>query len=141
MLYLLSLIIYFCSSLFNLAPVWHCFGLIFFALPSYLIRFDMVHSPTTLLEVMFGIIVVVWTVRYREWIMEHGTWIIRRHKILFCAIALFLLAATISVFTFGNLRGALGEWKAFYFEPILLFLILITTLNQNFTLKQAKIKD
>ena len=141
MLYLLSLIIYFLLFAFL---TWRQFGialaLFFFALPSYLIRFDIGPLPTTLLEVMFGIIVVVWTVRYREWIMEHGTWIIRRHKILFCAIALFLLAATISVFTSSNLRGALGEWKAFYFEPILLFLILITTLNQNSYIETSKDK-
>ena len=48
---------------------------------------------------------------------------------MFIAIFLFLLAATISIFTSINIRAALGEWKAFYIEPILLFLVLITALK------------
>ena len=57
--------------------------------------------------------------------------LILNHKSLFIAVALFLIAATISVFTSIDLRAAAGEWKAFYFEPILVFIILITSLNKN----------
>ena len=38
-------------------------ALFFFALPSYLIRFNIGSLPTTLLEVMLWIIFLTWTVR------------------------------------------------------------------------------
>src|SRR3989338_9580310 len=88
-------------------------ALFFFTLPSYLIRFNIGPLPTTLLEVMFGIIAIVWAVRYREWNTEYGTWNISQHKTLLCALTLFLLAATVSIFTSSNTLPALGEWKAF----------------------------
>ncbi|MBI2436378.1 MAG: O-antigen ligase family protein [Candidatus Magasanikbacteria bacterium] len=48
---------------------------------------------------------------------------------MFISISLFLLASTISIFTSSNLRAALGEWKAFYVEPILVFLMIISVRN------------
>ncbi|MBI4992742.1 MAG: O-antigen ligase family protein [Candidatus Magasanikbacteria bacterium] len=116
-------------------------AIFFFALPSYLIRFNVGHLPTTLLEMMFGIITIDWVVRYHKRNMAHGTWNIRRHKTLFCAIALFLLAATVSVFNSTHLRAAMGEWKTFYVEPIVMFLIIVTMSPQQFnnlTIKQSK---
>ncbi|MEK7065045.1 MAG: hypothetical protein AAB963_01230, partial [Patescibacteria group bacterium] len=35
------------------------------------------------------------------------------------------------MFTSINTRAALGEWKAFYIEPIILFIIIITTVRQH----------
>lgn len=55
--------------------------------------------------------------------------LVKANPSLFVAIALFLSGATISIFTSINLKSALGEWKAFYIEPFLIFIILITTLN------------
>lgn len=48
-----------------------------------------------------------------------------QHKTLCIATGLFILAASISVMVSIHTRAALGEWKAFYIEPILLFLLLI----------------
>jgi len=82
---------------------------------------------------MLGIILVIWVIKY------HGQIIGRlKEKIsqnynytLVLAILIFLLAATISVFTGLDLKTAAGEWKAFYIEPILLFLVLITTIKNQ----------
>ncbi len=114
---------------------WHRFNFalafLFFCLPTYLIRFNLGPLPTTLLEVMIWIITIVWLIKYRENI-QYLISNIKHNKSLFLATALFLLAATISIFTSINLRSALGEWKAFYMEPIIVFLILITTIQPRY---------
>lgn len=114
---------------------WHKFqnGLILFFLflPTYLIRFQIGFLPTTLLEIMFGIIFIIWIIKYNRTIV-YGLWsIIKKYPIFFIAILLFLLSTNISVFTSTDTRSALGEWKAFYVEPTLMFIILITTLKED----------
>jgi len=101
---------------------------LFFCLPTYMIRFHIGPLPTTLLEVMIWIITAVWLIKFHKNI-QYLISNIKVHKSLFIAISFFLLAATISVFTSINTRAALGEWKAFYFEPIILFIIVITTIS------------
>ena len=99
---------------------------LFFCLPTYLIRFNFGPNPKTLLEIMILIItIIVWLVKYHKDIVYHVTRITYQNKKLFIAMVPFLLAATISIFTSIKLRAALGEWKAFYIEPILIFFILI----------------
>ncbi len=105
--------------------------LLFLLLPTYLIRFNIGPLPTTLLEVMIWILIIIWLIKYNRSIIFNLKSLILNHKSLFIAVALFLIAATISVFTSIDLRAAAGEWKAFYFEPILVFIILITSLNKN----------
>lgn len=108
---------------------------VFFALlPTYLIRFHLGPLPTTFLESLTWILIVLWLMHlWRE-----------RHKIqdtryktrsfisshwLFAAIALFLLGATINVFLATDVRAALGEWRAFYVEPVIIFYLLVTTIK------------
>jgi len=72
-----------------------------------------VNIPTTLLEVMFGIIFFVWIIKLnKETILNLKSKIIN-HKFFFIGSGLFLLGATISIFTSLDTRAALGEWKAF----------------------------
>ena len=114
---------------------WRNFNLslaiLFFCLPTYLIRFHIGPLPTTLLEMMIGIITIIWLIKYRKTIISNFKFQISKYKNFFIATSLFLLAATISVFISTNFRSALGEWKAFYVEPVILFVILITTLKQE----------
>ncbi len=104
---------------------------LFFCLPTYLIRFNLGPLPTTLLEVMILIITIIWIIKLDRNTIYCLLSTIRRHPSLFISLSLFILAATISIFTSINTRAALGEWKAFYVEPIVVFLILITSLNQE----------
>lgn len=109
-------------------------GLFFFLLPTYLIRFDIGPLPTTFLEVMFGILVIVWLanrvmiegkpITNLQSLISNLQSFFSHNALLFTSIALFLLGATISIFTATDLRAALGEWKAFYVEPIVLAMIL-----------------
>lgn len=114
---------------------WHKFqnGLILFflLLPTYLIRFQIGFLPTTLLEIMFGIIFIIWIIKYRRSILSSLWSSTKKYPVFFIATLLFLLAATISVFTSIDTRSALGEWKAFYVEPVIIFIILITALKED----------
>lgn len=101
--------------------------LFFFLLPSYLLRFQIGCLPTTLLEIMFEIIFIVWVIKYKQTIIYNLWFVVKKYPTFFIATALFLLTATISVFTSSEVKSALGEWKAFYVEPIILFLIIITS--------------
>ncbi len=47
------------------------------------------------------------------------------------AIILFLVAATIAVFVSPNKRAALGIWKAYFVEPIMLFVVLISSVKNR----------
>ncbi len=122
-------------SLFFAFISWHRFStglfLFFLLLPTYLIRFNIGPLPTTLLEMMFFIIFLVWLIKHVSRNTYHVTNLIRKNKILFTGIVLFLLASTISIFTSSNLKSALGEWKAFYVEPIIMFFILIYTTKEK----------
>lgn len=96
------------------------------ALPAYLIRFELFYIPMTLLE---GMILIVF-----------ATWLIQRIKIkelrlknlgnnFIIPIGLFFIAATISVFVSSDVRAALGIWKAYIIEPILFFIVILSTIK------------
>lgn len=113
--------------------------LFFLLLPTYLIRFSIGPIPTTLLECMFGAITLVWFIhifqKRRDCRVIRGLTPrndkIMEHKSLLIAIFLFVLGATISIFTSIDTRAALGLWKAFYIEPIILAFILYTTIKEK----------
>ncbi|MBT4120537.1 MAG: O-antigen ligase family protein [Candidatus Magasanikbacteria bacterium] len=106
-------------------------ALFFFLLPTYLIRFNIGPLPTTVLEMMFFVIFLIFIIKRRSLITGHLSKILKSNRFLFVGISLFLLATTISIFTSSNIKSALGEWKAFYIEPVLMFLIIITTLKSS----------
>ncbi|MFZ2978695.1 MAG: O-antigen ligase family protein [Candidatus Magasanikiibacteriota bacterium] len=110
--------------------------LFFFLLPTYLIRFNIGPLPTTLLEVMLWIIIVIWFVKFNKNIIPKIKSLITDHWLLFIGVAFFILASTISIFISTDTRSALGEWKAFYIEPTLLFIILITNYQLLITKKE-----
>jgi len=108
--------------------------LLFLLLPTYLIRFDIGPLPTTLLEVMLWIVIGIFTTQTilnrikKNKKLQSSVFslhIFTLYPFLIIGITLFLLGATISIFTAVDIRSALGEWKAFYVEPVLLALILL----------------
>ncbi|MEK7644464.1 MAG: O-antigen ligase family protein [Patescibacteria group bacterium] len=118
---------------------------LFFALlPAYLVRFSLGSIPSTLLETMVWILAIAWLIGNFKLIissLKNFRLIIKKNESIIIAISFFILGATISVFASENLRAALGEWKAFYIEPVAIFIILVTTLtgkkNNNPTTKQS----
>ncbi len=109
--------------------------LLFLLLPTYLIRFNIGSLPTTLLEVMIWIIIIIWLLKEvqiinyesRKKLIFNLQSLIFNNKLFTSGIVLFLIASTISITTSSNFLPALGQYKAFYIEPFLIFLILITT--------------
>ena len=106
-------------------------GLFLFLLitPVYLIRFKILNIPTTLLEIMFFIIFINWILKFKNNILNKIKNLYQKNKLFFYSIIIFLLSSTIAILISLNTKSALGEWKAFYIEPIIFFIILITSLK------------
>src|SRR6056297_697331 len=96
-------------------------GLIFLGLPLYQVRFEIFNIPLTLLEVWIIIFTVVWLInnsgldKFRAILKKLGKW---KWPCL-----LWLLAGVLSVIISPDLRSALGFFKAYFLEPMLLFVI------------------
>lgn len=84
--------------------------------PGYALRFHVGPLPTTLLEAVLLPAVVLGVIALRGGLPWRST--------LALPGAALLVAATIGVFVSPDLRGALGEWKAFFVEPIAAGLVI-----------------
>ena len=94
-------------------------------LPAYLIRFSVGPLPSTLLELAFGAIFLVWLFRYArsDWPVIKET--IARNRLLFLFIFLFFAGSLVAALTNPLLFKALGLWRAYFLEPMALFVVLI----------------
>lgn len=106
-------------------------GVILALLPAYLIRFQIFGFPTTLLELMLVVfLLVVAATKHKNYkrIQNLGK--------INVVIALFLAAGIISTFVSPEPVRAVGLFKAFILEPLLFFyaLILLTNKIQDFEL-------
>ncbi len=99
------------------------------ALPTYVIRFHIGPFPTTLLELSLFIFLFAWSVtRGRAgWRTTYTK--IRQKKFIF-PITLWLIAGIISVFIAPDHIAALGLFRAYFIEPILV-LWMLTDLIQT----------
>jgi O-antigen ligase len=96
------------------------------ALPSYLIRFQLAGLPFTFLEVMILISFIVWFGKFFVPNLKN-LWKNRPSRIPYpfsWEIALAVIIAFVSVGVAGFSTEALGIWKAYFFEPALLFILL-----------------
>ena len=110
---------------------WAVFWVIFI-LPAYLIRFQIGPLPMTLLEGQILLLFLVWIVKNIK-IQEYKNieTDIKRNLLLYCFIALLLLAATISMFISPDIRAAAGLWKAYFIEPILFLIVFISRVKRR----------
>lgn len=92
-------------------------------LPSYLIRFELLGLPLTILELMILIILGVWLVKNWQKISQPKTW---KAPLFWHEALLVIITASLAVFVnFGS--TSLGIWKAYFLEPIL-FLFVLTSI-------------
>ena len=105
----------------------------FFLLPTYLIRLDIFGIPTTLLELVFIITTTTLIFHPKNGLLHKKKYIFtprylwdffKKHQSLSLATGLFLFSHTIGIGIATNTSQALGAWKAFFFEPILLAFLL-----------------
>jgi O-antigen ligase len=102
-------------------------------LPTYLIRFSVFGLPGTILETMILISFAVW---FFSRFLPHLKSLIKNRKeripypFSWEIILLIILAfAAVGVAGFSN--GALGIWKAYFFEPILLFILIFNIFQEK----------
>lgn len=97
------------------------------ALPTYLIRFKIYGIPFTFLEAMILISFGVWFIIK---FLPHLKKIIKTHRERMpypfsVEIILLLIIAFVSTGVSGFSSGSLGIFKAYFFEPVLLFILII----------------
>ncbi len=108
-------------------------------LPSYLIRLQFLGLPTTILELAWLAMVAVWLIKFfrKDW--EKIKVFFRNNKILFVSLAVIFLSSLGAIVVSGYhhavfMRGAylaLGQWRAYFFEPMVFFMILIGRLVKD----------
>ncbi|MSR85332.1 hypothetical protein EXS71_02760 [Candidatus Uhrbacteria bacterium] len=104
---------------------WLILGLPF-ALPFYLVRFHVGSLPTTLLEVYFGLMVILflyecgWPGVCDGW-NQLSRW--RVPMIAWFAVGL------LSIFVSPNFFVSLGLWRAYILEPLMIFFIVMTVVR------------
>lgn len=119
---MLILILLFCAAFAGLAwqrLEWAVLALAFL-LPAYLIRFSIAGLPLTLLEAMILIAFAAWLLRNRK-ALRGGT---RQTYPFRWAIIAWLLVSFAAVGVSGWNLGAFGIWRAYFFEPVLLFIVI-----------------
>jgi len=102
-------------------------GLILASLPIYLIRFKIFGLPTTLLEVLIGLFLLLNVIRLDR---KNFDRIKNLGKINY-AICLFILAAILGTIISPDKTRALGQLKAFIIEPVLLFYAARLNINEK----------
>ncbi len=97
------------------------------ALPTYLIRFSVFGVPSTVLEVIIIITFGVWFFKY--FILKIKKIIQNRAERIPYPFAIELILLVILSFIAAGVAGfnlgALGIWKAYFFEPVLVFILVL----------------
>ncbi len=112
------------------------------AMPAYLIRFSVFGLPLTILEVMIWLVFLVWLFKSYRYIIENLKLKIGHLlKIENCKlkinnrypfdweIVLLLLVAFTAVAVSGFSISAFGIFKAYFFEPVMLFIVVLNILK------------
>ncbi len=105
------------------------------ALPSYLIRFKILGIPFTLLETMILISFMAWFLfhtKFSDFLKGKYGWHefkeSKKKRINYpfgLEISLLLIISFIAVAVSGFSNAALGTWKAYFFEPVLVFILIL----------------
>lgn len=115
--------------------------LLIMILPSYLIRFSIGPIPTTLLEVSILMVFLSWLFDNRKILFkfkkkrEQSTKPYQPYPFGW-EIILVLIISFIAIFIGGISNPALGIFKAYFLEPILLFILILNNLKGEKGVKQ-----
>jgi len=102
-------------------------------LPTYLLRFTIFGLPSTILEVIIWGIVLGWAfpLLWKRRVGEDLIQLKNRLKKIKYPLALFFIASIISIFVAPDFIKALGLWRAFFLEPILVFLMILSVVKNR----------
>ncbi len=123
-LIVLTLIIFLIISLINLN--WGLFILLSL-LPSYLVRFQIFSIPSTYLEMLILILFGIWFFKSKPWKrLKRKNWLVRYRKYPYrFEIVLILIIAWLSLLLVNFNISALGIFKAYFLEPIMVYILII----------------
>ncbi|MCL5795741.1 MAG: O-antigen ligase family protein [Patescibacteria group bacterium] len=103
-------------------------ALICFSLPSYLVRFSIFGIPTTLLEILIYIAAII-TLILKLKCQSSKLYLKTQNYLL--PVFLFLITGIVSIFISPDKKEALGVFKAYIFDPILLYLIILASVKKK----------
>lgn len=103
--------------------VKYLIALIALLLPTYLIRFDILGIPTTVLELLIYAVFIIGVARLGY------VHLLKCKNKVWLPIGLLLVAAVISVFVSPLKTVALGQFKAFFLDPILVLFLMVSFLE------------
>lgn len=92
------------------------------SLSAYVIRLNILNIPTTWFELALYIILIISFFK-DNWIKEFKT-NIAEYKSWFAPMLLWLISSIVGLFVASDLRLALGVWKGFIIDPLLLCLLV-----------------
>ncbi len=101
-------------------------GLFILILPFYFIRFNIGFLPTTALEWSFGALCLVWLIKYSRAGVVEIKYFYQTNKYFCWFVLAFLFFSTVGIFVSEQKIQSLGIWRAYFLEPILFFVILIS---------------
>lgn len=101
----------------------HALYLLPILLPTYLIRFSVGPIPFTLLELFILVLTATWITSKRAATVKLA-------PKFFGPISLLILASILGLIAAEDTLSALGIWKAYFLEPLLVFLILQSTFTK-----------
>ncbi|MEA3449942.1 MAG: O-antigen ligase family protein [Patescibacteria group bacterium] len=110
-------------------------------LPLYQIRFSFTNIPFTVLELMILIAFTVWAIKNHQKIFKNFKlsarggpalgWKIKIRYPFDTEIFLLLIISWIAIAIAGFSDSALGIWKAYFFEPILVYILIVNVFNKH----------
>ena len=112
--------------------------LLILTLPSYLIRFNIFSFPTTILEITILTVFGFFIFQHKKQILKN----VRKkghNKVPYpfsWEIILILTLSFVAVFTAGLSSSALGIFKAYFLEPLFLFIVIVNIFNKKEDLKK-----
>jgi O-antigen ligase len=101
-------------------------SILLFALPSYLIRFSIFGYPSTLLEGMIIIAFGVWFFKEKKYqkLLDWKRSSLSTPYPFGKELIILIIVSYLAVLVSGLNNSALGIWKAYFFEPALVFILL-----------------
>jgi len=107
--------------------------LIVFCLPLYLVRFSIFNIPTTVLELMIYALFVVWLMKVKRTGIKET---IARIRGIILPIILILIGVSVATVFSWDLRTSAGIWKAWFVDPILFFIVIVSVIKNGEQIKK-----
>ena len=109
--------------------------MIVFCLPLYFVRFKIFNVPTTALELMIYALFLAWLIKGFDFKEFKKT--IKENRLLFFAVFLILLGVSLATLHSWDSKLSAGIWKAWFIDPILLFLVFVSIIKSSKRIKNV----